>query len=210
LTTDRETFLVGQAGLFDVDIDIADGLGDTDGFVLNPAGISVGDQSIPGLQAGGDGANSGDVGIGIATDLELEPSVTFGAVAGDFSGHFLRGFLGDGAVEVEVIAVAATEQFAYGEACGFAEDIPTGDVDSTFDVGMALESGVHGAVEASELTWVVADEVGSEFAQAGADPFGVGGEIERAERADFAVADVPRVGLDPYDGAIEHGDGLTA
>ena len=64
-------------------------------------------------------------------------------------------------------------------------------------------------VEDSELARVEADEVGRKLGEAGADAGGVGGQVEGAERTDFAVADEAVVSLDLDDGAVEYGHGLA-
>src|SRR3954463_5097925 len=91
-----------------------------------------------------------------------------------------------------------------------AEEVPAGDVDAALDVGVALEGGVHAAVEDGGLARVEADEMRGELAQTSADALGIGGEVEGAERADFTVAGQAGVGLDADDGAVEDGDGFAA
>jgi hypothetical protein len=61
-----------------------------------------------------------------------------------------------------------------------------------------------------DLQRVLAEPVRAEFGQAGADAVGVGGQVERAERADLAVAGQAGVGLDPHGGAVEDRDRLAA
>ena len=210
MAADGEAFFVGSAGLFDVDVEVAAGVGDTHGFVAKPAGVGVGDELFSGLHFGGDGVDAVDVDVGVSSDFELEAAIAFGAVSGDVLGHFFGGLLGDGAVEDEVFAVASAEEGGYGLAGDFAEDVPASHVDSGLDVGVALEGGVHESVELFEFGGVVADEVGAELLDSGADSGGVGGEVEGAEGADFAVAGDAFVGLDFDDGGVEDGGRFSA
>ena len=55
----------------------------------------------------------------------------------------------------------------------------------------------------AELARIVADQVRRQLAQPGADAVGIGGQVERPERADLAVADEAGVGLDADDRAVE-------
>ena len=75
---------------------------------------------------------------------------------------------------------------------------------------MALQTGVHESIELAEFPRVGADQVRPEFADAGPDAVRVCRQVKRPERADFAVPDNTRVGLDPDDGTIEHRNRLPA
>ena len=207
---DGEVGVIGEAGLFDIDVDILDAADDACGLVDEPAGVGVGDEDVAGAEDGGHGVDAFDVGVGVGADFELKTAVAFGAVGGDGVCHFGGGALGDGAVEDEVVAVASAEEDADGLSGGLAEDVPAGDVDAGFDVGVALEGAVHLFVEDGQLAGVEADEVGRKLGEAGADTGGVGGQIEGAEGADFAVADEAGVGLDLDDGAVEDVDRFAA
>jgi len=61
MATNRQALLVGQAGLLDVDVDIAHGSYDPHGIMHQPAGVGVGNETIAGLQTTGDGTNAGNV-----------------------------------------------------------------------------------------------------------------------------------------------------
>ena len=135
---DRETGFVAEAGLLDIDIDVLDAAHDTGGLMGKPAGVGIGDEHVARDQDGGDGPNSFDVGVGIGADFELKAAIAFGAVGGDGVCHFGWRALGDGAVEDEVFAVAAAEEDTDGLAGGLAENVPAGDVDTGFDVGVGL------------------------------------------------------------------------
>ena len=147
-----QAFVVGAAGLFDVDVHVADGADHAQGVVHQPAGIGVGDQAIAGLQLGRDRADAVDVDQRIAADLELEPAITLGAIAGHALRHRLGRFLRDRAIENEVIAVSAPQEHANGLAGRLAEDVPAGHVDRRLHVGVALEGGVHPPVQLAELS----------------------------------------------------------
>jgi hypothetical protein len=189
LSSNSKAFLVGEAGLFDVNIHVADGLGDADGFVLHPTGIGVGHKAVAGLEFCGDGLDAGDIHIGIAADFELEAAIAFRAVARDFRRHLLGGFLRDGAVKGNVLAITTAEQFADGQARGLAENIPAGYVDAALHVGMALERRVHGAIEFQELARVFAEQLRTKLAQTSAHALRIRRQVKRTERADFAMAD---------------------
>ena len=91
LASNGEAFLVGEARLFDVNIHVAHGLGDADGFVLHPAGVGVGHKSVAGLEFRGNGMDARDIHIGIAADFELEAPIAFRAIATRLSRPFPPG-----------------------------------------------------------------------------------------------------------------------
>ena len=61
-----------------------------------------------------------------------------------------------------------------------------------------------------QLGRIFAKQMRAKFANASANALRVGGQIIRAERTDFAVADEARVGFHANDGAVEHRDRLAA
>jgi hypothetical protein len=65
-------------------------------------------------------------------------------------------------------------------------------------------------VEFDEFAGVLTDEVRAEFAEAGADTFGIGGKIEWSEGTDFAMTGEASICFHPDDGAVEDGDGFSA
>ena len=77
-------------------------------------------------------------------------------------------------------------------------------VDPGLDVGMSFQSGVHAAIELLEMQGALAQEMRSQFAQAGADAVGIGRQIERPERTDLAEADHTGIG-----GHFDHGGPKT-
>ena len=156
LAADRETFLVGQARLFDVNIHIPHGLGDAHRLVLDPAGVGVRDKSVARLKLCRHREDARDIHIRIAADLELEARVALGPIACDLRGHFIRRFLGNGPVEAHVLTVAPTHQFAHRHAGAFPKNVPTGDIDAAFDIGMALQGRVHAVIQFRQLTRVLA------------------------------------------------------
>ena len=157
---DGQAFLVASAGLFDVDVHVADGPDDAQGVVHQPAGIGVGDESVARLELGRDGRDALDVDHRIAADLQLEPAIALGAIAGHAPGHRLRRFLRDRAIQNEVLAVTPAQQHADRLARCLAEDVPASDVDGGLDIGVALERGIHQAVQLAELSRVLADRCG--------------------------------------------------
>ena len=54
------------------------------------------------------------------------------------------------------------------------------------------------------MRWVLAKQRWREHLDAGAGTLGVGREVNRAKRADLAVAGDALVGLDPHDRAVKH------
>ena len=111
---------------------------------------------------------------------------------------------------MHVIAVAAAEQLAHRQPGRLAKDVPARDIDPALHVRMALEGGIHRAIELAQLARVEPEQVRPQLPQARPDALGVGGQVERPERAHFPVPDDPRVGLDADDGAVEGGDRLAA
>ena len=75
---------------------------------------------------------------------------------------------------------------------------------------MALEGGVHAPLQLQQSTRIGAKKVRPQLGDAGADTVGVGGQIERTQRANLAVASDAGVGVDADDGAVKDGDGLAA
>ena len=134
-----------------------------------------------------DGVDAGDVSVRITPDLQLEAGVTLGAIARDFGRHFVRRLLGNRPVEPDAFAVAPAHEHTDRQAGGLPEDIPAGDVDTGFHIRMALQGGIHAMVEFDEFAGVLTDEVRAEFAEAGADAFGIGGKIEWSEGTDFEI-----------------------
>jgi len=49
----------------------------------------------------------------------------------------------------------------------------------------------------------------SQLAQSGTHALGIGGQVERSERTNLAVADEAGIGLHAHYGAVEDGDGLA-
>ena len=210
LPAHREALVVAEARLLDVHVHVADRPGHADRLVLRPAGVRVGDQPVGGLQRGADVANPGDVDVRVAADLELEPGIAFGPVAGHLAGHLLRRLLRDRPIELNPLAEPAAEQRADRQARRLAEDVPAGDVDARLHERMALQGRVHALVELGELARIHADQVRAQLAEPGADSVRIGGQVERAERAHLAVTDDAGVGLDADDRAVEDADRLAA
>ena len=104
-----EALFVGSAGLFDINIDIAHSLHHTQGIVHEPACVGISHQAVAGLELGCHRVNAGNIGGGITADFQLEAAITLGAVVGHLGGHLVWRFLGDGAVEDKIIAIAAAE-----------------------------------------------------------------------------------------------------
>jgi hypothetical protein len=146
LTADREALVVGSARLFDVDIEILYRATDTDRFVLGPAGVRIGHETIGWFERSAHGMDAFDIDIGIPADFELKSAVAFGAVSGDFGGHLFGGLLGNRSVQMKIGAVATTQERADRQRSVLAEQVPTRHVDRRFDVWVAFEGRVHSPV----------------------------------------------------------------
>ena len=144
---DRQALLVAQAGLLEVDVESGYGTNDARRLVHQPAGVGVGDELVAGLEDGRNGAYPVDIGVGVASHLELEASVALLSVAGHLRRHRLRRLLGDGAVEREIIAVAPPQQDTDRPPRHLTQDVPAGHVDARLDIRMSLQCGVHMAVQ---------------------------------------------------------------
>ena len=80
LAPDREAFFVGQAGLFDVDIELADCSHDPHGVMHAPTCIRISHQTVAAFEAGRDGMDPFDVDIRVAADFELKAPIALGPV----------------------------------------------------------------------------------------------------------------------------------
>jgi hypothetical protein len=75
---------------------------------------------------------------------------------------------------------------------------------------VTFQRGVHAAVQTAELAGIVAEKMGTELANAGANAVRVGRQVERSERTHFPVSGDAGVGFDAHDGAVKDSDGLAA
>src|SRR5262249_41363837 len=66
------------------------------------------------------------------------------------------------------------------------------------------------SIQLGNLSRVLAEEMRPQFRDPGTGTIGVGGQIERAQRANLAIAGEPLVGVYRYDRAVEDGYRLTA
>ena len=104
-----QTILVAQAGLLDIDVDVFDRAHDAHGLVLEPSGVRVRDQFVTRLQNGGHLADTLDIDVRIASDLQLKAAVSFFPVAGHVLGHFFRALLRNRPVKYEIVPVGASQ-----------------------------------------------------------------------------------------------------
>ena len=91
-----------------------------------------------------------------------------------------------------------------------AEDVPARDVDARLHVRVALQRRVHPAVQALEISGVLAEQVRPEHREARAHAFGIRRQVGGPERTHLAVAGEPGVGLDPHERAVEDRHRLAA
>ena len=74
---------------------------------------------------------------------------------------------------------------------------------------MALQRGVHVAVELKYLCRVLAKQRRGKDLGAGSGALGVSRQVDWAKGTDLAVTGDTLVGLDPHDGAVEHLHGFA-
>jgi hypothetical protein len=108
------------------------------------------------------------------------------------------------------IAIPAAKQRGHGLSSGLAQQIPAGDVDRRFHIGMALQRSVHQPVERAEFQRIGPDQVRAQLPQPRAHPLCVGRKVGRAERTHLAMANQAFIGFDAYDRTVEHLHGLAA
>ena len=188
---------------------IPDGIGDAHGLVHQPAGIGIGHQRVARLQNGPHRPDPLDVLVGLAADFQLKAAIALFAIARDVLRHLGRRALRDRPVQSEVVPVPATQQMRDRQPGLLAENVPAGEIDGRLHVRMPLQHGVHVAVEREELRRVLAKQRGPQLGEAGSHARGVGRQIHRAERADFAVASEAGVGFHADDRAVENGHALS-
>ena len=205
-----EALAVAQAGLLQIEVDILDGAHHARRLMGQPARVGVGHEDLAGFQARGDGADAGDVEIGVAADLDLEMVMALGAADGDALDHALGRVLRDRAIAFDRLALAAAQQGRDRHAAAEAKDVPAGDVERRLHVGMALEVLVHDAVDDAELARILAEQMRRQLGQPGAHAVGVGRQIGRAQRTDLAVADQAVIGVDAHDRGVVDADRLAA
>ena len=92
----------------------------------------------------------------------------------------------------------------------FSQDVPAGDVDARLDVGVAFQRRCHLSIERAQLRRIRAEQMRRQFSDAGADAVGISRQVKGTQRADFAVARNPAVGIDADYRAIEDFDRLPA
>ncbi len=127
------------------------------------------------------------------------------AADGDALGHALRRVLRDRAIAFDRLALAAAQQGRDRHTAAEPEDVPAGDVERRLHVGMALQMLVHDAVDDAELPWILAQQMRRQLSQPGARAVGVGRQIGRAERTNFAMADQAGIGVDANDRGVVDG-----
>ena len=200
----RQAFLVGRARLLDVDVEVANRGDNACRFVHRPARVRVGNQQFTGRKDFAALADTQDVLVGIAADLQLEFRVAFLAITVDLLRHDLGRLLRDRPIELEVPLLPAPEQPPDGHARRPAQNVPARVVDRGLDVRMPAQQGVHRAVQHAELGRIAADELWRDLPQPGAHAAGISGQVRGTERGAFAIAADPGVGFDFDDGRVEH------
>ncbi len=74
---------------------------------------------------------------------------------------------------------------------------------------MPFERCVHGSIQRTQGEGIQADQVRRQLFQPGANAFGVGWQIKRAQRTNLPEAHLAGVGFDLDDRAVEHLDRLA-
>ncbi len=75
---------------------------------------------------------------------------------------------------------------------------------------MPLERRIHSLVQYSQFTRIETDQMRAEFPQTRTHTFGVGGQIERTQRTDFAIPRQPLIGFDADNRAVKYRDRFSA
>ena len=123
--TDGEAFFIGETGLFNVDIHIAHALDDAGGFVHQPTGIRIGDEYISRLHQFGDRSDTFNIGVRIATHFQLELTISFRTIGGDFRRHLVGRLLGNRTIQHEIRTVPSAKKGTDRLVSDLAENIPT-------------------------------------------------------------------------------------
>ena len=111
---------------------------------------------------------------------------------------------------MKVCTESPTEEGADRQSGLLSEQVQAGHIDRRFHVGGAFERRVHDSVELIDLQWILADELGSKFCQAGSHPGGIGWEVGRTKRARLTPADQSGIGNDGDDRRVEDIDRFAA
>ncbi len=172
-------FVVGRAGLLDVDINVPNSLADTYRFMLEPARVGIGHKNVTPFQFCGNGVNSRNIEIDIVTaNLELEAAVALFAVAGYLGCHFFGRFLRDCSIQLNAVSEATTEEFANRHPGRFAKNIPAGHIDRGFHIGVSFQGDVHASIDSTDFVGGGTKKVRAEFVDAGSCALPEGGEIK--------------------------------
>jgi hypothetical protein len=73
-----------------------------------------------------------------------------------------------------------------------------------------LQRRIHPTVQFVQLQRISADQMGRQLFETGAATRRIGGQIEWPQRADFAIADHPFIGVDAHHRAVEDRDRFAA
>jgi hypothetical protein len=112
VAADGEAFLVGRAGLLDVNVHIANCADDAQGIVHQPTGVGIGDETVVRLEHRSNGTDALYVGSCIAANLELKSGIAFRTICSDALRHGLGRFLRYGAIQTEIIPIPAAKKNA--------------------------------------------------------------------------------------------------
>ena len=200
---DHAAGLVGLAGLLDVERHVVDGGDHPNRLVLHPATVCVGGEFVAAFQHRRDLADALDIEIRASADLHLELVEALRLIGLQALGHGVRVAARDDFEQAHAVLHPATEKVADRLAGGLAKQIPAGDVERRLDVRVPLERAIHDEIDRTNLARVEADQAVGELHDPGAGALGVGRQIGRPQRADFAVARLSVVGGDFDDRAVE-------
>ena len=144
------------------------------------------------------GANALDVLVRIAADFELKAAIAFRPVSRHAPGHQFRRLLRHCPIQAEIVAVASAAQHAHRLPCRLAKNVPAGHVDAGFDIRVALERGIHAAIQFRQVGWVVAKKMRTDFGDAARHRVGGRKGTERT-----SPGGNPRIGFDRHHRAIK-------
>ena len=174
MTAYGETLLVGQAGLFDVDIQILDRFYHTHRFMREPTRIRIGDKFVTGGKHRSNRVDPFDIFIRVSTNLQLETLVTLISITSDIFSHDFGRLLGDGSIECHTVRANASQKRGDRLLGHFTQEIPARHVHSRLDVRMPLQRPVHPVPQRRDLTRVHAEDLWTKFRKACTNPFAIG------------------------------------
>src|SRR6266542_3992998 len=107
--------------------------------------------------------NTSNVGVGIASHLQLKLGIALGPVCPNALGHCCGRVLRDRAIEREIFAVASTEKSRHRLATCPTKNVPARHVESGLNVRMPAHGLVHTLIDRAKLRWVTPQQMWSQL-----------------------------------------------